>query len=547
MQIVLAGNPNAGKTTLFNFLTKSHLKTGNWHGVTTTSASKSVGGVTYIDSPGLYSFDSYSMEESEAVNSIKQADLIVNVVDSLTLKNSLNLTKKLIYLNKNVVVYLTKVKQLKARGGSVNADKLEKYLGVPVYDCPQGELKRLVSKNALLRPVERGDVALDEAYYGGNCNLNRAEKLFYNKFFASAFFVFAMTCVFFLTFHPLMPGAQLKELVEDLLCVKLSGVLSGALSNAAASSLVCDGLIGGVGGVLSFIPQLAILYLALILLDESGVMSALSFVTDGVFEKVKLSGRAAFSLITGFGCTAAAISTTRAYASKSSQLRTIAILPCIPCGAKLPVFLTFLSPVFSNPFPAVCVLYFSGIALAILLSMLLKGDAEGLISEIAPISLPRINAVKNKLSFQLKSFIIKVTTYVAVFCVVSWVLSHFDFAFRYVEVEGSILCALSRLVLPLFYPMGVTDWRLAYAFVTGFAAKENVAATVALLMPNGTGLSFASSIASCAFMLTCPACISAFAASVKEIGFKSTLICNILQLIFALLFAYLIYFILGVL
>lgn len=547
MQVVLAGNPNAGKTTLFNFLTKSNLKTGNWHGVTTSSASKTVGDITYTDCPGLYSFDSYTMEEDEAVQSIRQADLIVNVVDSTTLQNSLNLTKKLTSLNDNVVVYLTKIKQLKARGGSVSAAALEKYLGIPVYDCPQKDFKNLLARNAAVRTVEKGKIAFDKAYYGGNCNLNKAEKLFYNKIFAVAFFIFAMVATFFITFHPLMPGAVLKNLVQELICVKLSGAVSSAITNGVLASFVCDGVIGGVGGVIAFIPQLTLLYLLLILLDESGIMSALSFVTDGVFEKVNLSGRAAFSLISGFGCTAAAITTTRAYSAKSAQFRTIAILPYIPCGAKLPVFLTFLSPIFPNPFPAVCALYFSGVALAIMLSLLMKGDKEGLITEIAPVSLPQLNAVKNKLSFQLKSFIIKVTTYVAVFCVISWFLSHFDFSFRYVEVEGSMLCALSRLILPLFYPMGINDWRIAYAMVTGFAAKENVAATIAMLMPNGVNLSLASSISACAFMLACPACISAFAASVKEIGVKSTLICNILQLIFAFLFAYLINFLMCIL
>lgn len=547
MQIVLAGNPNAGKTTLFNSLTGSHLKTGNWHGVTTTSFSRTVGGVTYVDSPGLYSFDGYTMEEEEAANSIRQADMIVNVVDSLTLENSLQLTKRLIGLNGNVVVYLTKTRKLQARGGWVNCSALEGYLGVPVYDCPQRKFKKMVAEGGAVHPVTKGEVELADAYFAGDCALNRAEKLFYNKLFATAFFVLSMLLTFFLTFHPGMIGALGKAAVEELICVRLAGALSSAMNNQIAASFVCDGVIGGVGGVLSFLPQLAVLYLSLILLDESGIMSALSFVTDGLFEKVHLSGRAAFSLISGFGCTAAAISTTRAYSQKSAQRRTIAVLPCIPCGAKLPVFLTFLSPVFSDPFPVICVLYFTGVALALAASLLLKGDEEGLISEIAPVSLPQFSAVLNKLLFQLKSFIIKVTTYVAVFCAVSWFLSHFDFALRYVEVEGSMLSALSRLILPLFYPMGVTDWRLAYAFVTGFAAKENVAATISMLYPQGLSLSLATTLASCAFMLTCPACISAFAASVRETGLKYTLKCNILQLAVSFIFAYMIYFIVCIL
>lgn len=554
MQIVLAGNPNAGKTTLFNALTHSRLKTGNWHGVTTENFSKTRNGVTFIDSPGLYSFDGYTMEEKAALDGVKSADIIVNVVDSLTLENALKLTRKLLSVNANLALYLTKTRRLKARGGRVDAEKLQKILGVPVYDCTPRQLKKLIDGGELasavkeaasrrLQGVQNSNLRLDDAYSCGDGRLNRAEKVFYNKFAAPVIFVAAMVFTFFITFHPLMPGAALKNAVNYLVCELLSDSVKSVMSNEAASSFVCDGLIGGVGGVLSFIPQLAVLYLALILLDESGVMSALSFVTDGVFEKAKLSGRAAFSLISGFGCTAAAISTTRGYANKSSQRRTIAILPYIPCGAKLPVFLTFLSPLFSNPFPAVCALYFCGIALSVGLSLIIKGDGEGLISEIAPVSLPQFSAVKNKLCFQLESFIIKVTTYVAVFCTVSWVLSHFSFTFEYVEVQNSMLCALSRVILPLFYPMGITDWRIAYATVTGFAAKENVAATIAMLMPEGLNLGFAPSMAACAFILTCPACISAFAASARETGFKTTLKYNLLQLAFSFAFAYLTNFI----
>jgi ferrous iron transport protein B len=220
-------------------------------------------------------------------------------------------------------------------------------------------------------------------------------------------------------------------------------------------------------------------------------------------------------------------------------MHTIAILPYIPCGAKLPVFLTFLSPLFANPFPAICLLYFSGLGLSLALSYFLKGSTEGMICEIAPINTPQFTQVKNKLFFYVKGFIIKMTTYVTIFCAISWVLSHFSFTFEYVQIEGSALSQISRLLLPLFYPMGIKDWRLAYAAFTGFAAKENVAATIAMFYPEGLHLGLNSSLAMCVFFLTCPACISAFAASVKEIGWTKTVKYNILQLCLAFILAYL--------
>ncbi|MDE6373995.1 MAG: ferrous iron transporter B [Clostridia bacterium] len=542
--VVLAGNPNAGKTTLFNALTKSSLRTGNFHGVTTTPAKKTVGGVTYCDVPGMYSFNSYTMEETSAYENAKTADLIINVVDATTLESSLNLTERLKGLNKNTVVYLTKLDALKRRGGWINEQNLSQYLGLPVLSCKSKDLKRRVEEGAFTFPEKSAKISLDKAYYGGNCKISKVERLFYNKAFALAFFVAALVFTFFITFHPIMPGAYLKGLCEELIVDKFGGWLGGAISNPFLSSFIVEGVIGGVGGVLSFIPQITILYLVLVLLDESGIASALTFVTDGLFEKAGLSGRAAFSLISGFGCTAAAISTTRGYSEDSARRKTIAVLPFIPCGAKMPVFLTFLSPLFKNPFPVICILYFSGVALAVIVCAIARGKGEGLITEVTPVGVPQAKQVVKKLCFQVKSFIIKVTTYVFAFCAVSWLLSHVSFTQGFCAPQDSVLGVFSRAIAYLFYPMGVTDWRLAYAALTGFAAKENVAATVAMLIPEGLALGLAPSVALCVFFLLCPACIAAFASSVREIGFKRTLVYNLAQLAAAFIASYLIYFIL---
>ena len=535
-KVVLAGNPNAGKTTLFNALTRSNLRTGNFHGVTTSPARKASGGVLYEDVPGAYAFKTYSMEEKSAVDGIKSADLVINVVDALTLENSLNLTRQIIDCGANTVVYLTKCASLKRRGGKVDTAKLARYLGVPVLDCSPKKLKKLIESGDFEKP-QGGACTLAEAYSGGNLKVSRADRLFYNRFFALFFFIFSIIAMFFLAFHPLMPGAYLKGLVEGLLD-SFGGYITSKMSNEAAASLFSEGILGGAGSVIAFIPQIAVLYLFLALLDESGITSALAFATDGIFEKTKLSGRAAFSLVSGFGCTAAAILTTRGYSTAGAQKRTVAILPFVPCGAKLPVFLTFLSPLFDNPFPAVTCFYFAGVASALLVSLAVKGGREGLLSEVAPIALPKFKTVLLKLCFSLKSFIIKVAGIVTLFCVASWALSHYSFTFEYVAADDSMLAAFSRLVLPLFYPMGVSDWRVAYAVLCGFIAKENVAASIALLMPDGAGLSLAAAVAVCTFMLYCPACISAFSASVKETGLKFTLKCVAFQLLAAFLGGY---------
>lgn len=542
MKVVIAGNPNAGKTTLFNALTGSSLRTGNFHGVTTSSAQKTVKGITYVDVPGSYNFSPYSMEERVAVEEIKSADVIINVVDCLTLENSLNLTRSIVQKNKNTVIYLTKEGQLKRRGGLVDTKKLSEYLGVPVYDCTPQKLKKELQRGINFNVSKSDNISLNQAYYGGNLKISYADGLFYNNLFSLIFFVTAITLMFFIAFHPAMPGAYLKGVVEELICNKLCTLITSKMQHVPTISLLQEGIFGGVGGVLSFIPQIAILYLVLTFLDESGIMSALSFTTDGVFEKVKLSGRAAFSLVSGFGCTAAAILTTRGYSTPSAQRRTIAILPFIPCGAKLPVFLTFLSPLFSNPFPVITCFYFAGVLISLIASMLLKGGNEGMLCEVAPICLPSLKTVAIKLCFYLKGFIIKVSGTVMLFCITSWMLSHFSFNFSYVEVDSSMLAAISRQILPIFMPMGITDWRIAYAALCGFIAKENIAATIALLCPAGTGLTLSATMGICTFVLLCPACVSAFSASYKESGLKFTLKCFVAQFALALAGGYLINF-----
>lgn len=540
-KVVLAGNPNAGKTTLFNALTGSSLRTGNFHGVTCSAAQKTVGKVTYVDVPGLYGFNPYSMEEISAIDEIKSADLIINVVDALTLENSLNLTRGIIAAGVKTVVYLTKTKSLARRGGSVNTDKLSEYLGAPVYDCSPKELKKIIIDGGTAKVGRDKNIKLSDCYFGGNLTVSKTDRLFYNRFFALAFFIASVTVMFFLAFHPSMPGAYLKDKVEYLICDKLSAFITSKLKSEAVISLVSEGILGGAGSILSFIPQLVILYLVLTLLDESGITSALAFATDGLFEKVHLSGRAAFSLVSGFGCTAAAILTTRGYTSQSAQKRTVAVLPFIPCGAKLPVFLTFLSPLFKNPFPVITCFYFGGVAVALICSVIIKGGRENILSEVTPIAAPRLKAVIFKLCFYVKGFIIKVSGVVLVFCVLSWFLSHYSLRLEYVSAENSMLAAVSSLILPLFYPMGVTDWRLAYAALCGFIAKENVAATVALLYPAGASFGLSTSLALCTFILLCPACVSAFSASCKEVGLKFTLKCVGVQTVLAFLGAYIIH------
>lgn len=210
--------------------------------------------------------------------------------------------------------------------------------GTQGKNTPFAHSKNSPSASATCVSYQDFERALNKAYYGGNCTLTRAERLFYNRYFALFFFIFAILATFFFAFFPGMPGDFFKGLTEELISEKLYGAAASLLPEGKVRSLLCDGIIGGAGGVLSFIPQLAVLYTFLTLLDESGVMSALSFVTDGLFAKVKLSGRAAFSLISGFGCTAAAILTTRGFTSPATQRARSPCSPTYPAAQRCPYF-----------------------------------------------------------------------------------------------------------------------------------------------------------------------------------------------------------------
>ncbi|MDE6104682.1 MAG: 50S ribosome-binding GTPase, partial [Clostridia bacterium] len=246
-RVVLAGNPNAGKTTLFNALTHSSLRTGNFHGVTTSAAEKTQNGVTYVDAPGLYALSAYSMEEVCAADEIKSADLIIDVADALTLENSLNLTRRLIDTGKPVILYITKLNQLKKRGGKLDTESLSKSLGIPVLTCPPKQLKKNIEAGAYDAAPKANTMqtlSLSSAYSAGREGLSRADKLFYNRYFALFFFVCSIALMFFIAFHPIMIGAILKDLTEKLICETLANAITSHMQTEAELSFISEGILG---------------------------------------------------------------------------------------------------------------------------------------------------------------------------------------------------------------------------------------------------------------------------------------------------------------
>lgn len=591
VRLLLVGNPNCGKSTLFNALTGAHAVTGNWHGVTVGAAAHraDLDGVPaeICDLPGVYSLRPYSMEEKAASRAIEAGDydLAVCVADALTLPRSLALVRDLAR-GRPAVLVVTMLDLLEGRGGRLNAAGLSARLGIPVLAVSahkRADIARLraflrkeaeraarvgASEHAAAAPsvgvssgkaaaVHRvgvreggtqgggtdrgggcaarlgGEEALGEdVYRPGGKRSALADRLFYDPRFALPLFAACLLAVFFLAFAEGMPGMLCKGALEGLLADGVGGRLV-SLAEGAGAPVAADFLrsfFGSVGMVLSFLPQIVLLELALALLEESGLLSAVAFLTDGIFRRAGLTGRAAFSLLMGFGCTAAAVLTTRGLENKPLQRRVVAILGYISCGAKMPVYLTVAAAFFPHPFLAVVALYAAGLLLAfaaaLLLRRLIPGEEE-FVLEMAHPQRPRLRPVLRSLLFSAKQFIIKVATVVTAFLAALWVLLSFTFTFRYVGAgSGESMLALGcRAFSFLFYPMGVTQWQVALAALSGIVAKESVAGTLALFYGEDLSAAFtpASAVAFLTFILTCSPCVSAVAAAAREVGVRRAL------------------------
>lgn len=381
----------------------------------------------------------------------------------------------------------------------------------------------------------------------------RIDRVLTGRFTAIPLFVLIMSLVIYLSIDVL--GAPLQELLSRgigwLADVTGAGLTQWGVS-AAVTSLVIDGVFGGVGTVVSFVPIIIILFFFLSMLEDSGYMSRVAFVTDKLLRKIGLSGRSIVPLMTGFGCSVPAVMASRTLPSARDRRLTILLTPYISCSAKIPVYAFFSSTFFPGHggLVLVCLYLFAilvGIGLALLVKLMRKNsEAVPFVMEMPNYRLPDMKSVANLLWKKTKDFLQTAFTVIFVASIVIWVLQSFDFRLNLVDSQDSMLAGIAGLIAPAFAPLGLGDWRIVTALISGFLAKESVVSTLQVLGAT-SAMTALTAIPMLVFCLLYTPCVAAIAAVKRELGGKWAGIVIALQCTVAWVCALLVYLLAGTL
>ncbi len=640
IKIALAGNPNCGKTTIFNELTGSSQYVGNWPGVTVEEKEGKLKGhkdVTIVDLPGIYSLSPYTLEEVVTRNFLidERPDVIINIVDGSNIERNLYLTTQLVELGIPVVIALNMMDVVNKNGDIINTSKLSKSLGCEVLETSAlkgkglkelsdkaveigkstpnvtllntfskdteeviSNIEKLLKGNSLIKNprwfyiklFERDEKVLeylkldnntkdkldnlinnyeesldDDAesiitterydYIGkiitscvkkkNNSNLSTSDKIdkvVTNRWLALPIFALVMLGIYYIAVTTI--GTIATDWVNDTLFAELiQGNVSNWLMNMQVADwlhgLIVDGIIGGVGAVLGFVPQIMVLFFLISLLEDCGYMARVAFIMDRIFRRFGLSGKSFIPMLIGSGCSVPAVMASRTIENDRDRKMTIMLTPFIPCSAKLPVFALLAGAFFPSQPWAAPSMYFLGIAMVILSGIILKktklfkGDPAPFVMELPQYRIPSLKGLLIHMWDRGKAFIIKAGTIIFVASGLIWFLQSFSWSLQMVDAQDSILASIGNVIAPIFAPLGFGNWQSAVATVTGFLAKENVVATFGVLFGLGAELTesdpnlvstmgqlfnVVSAYSFMAFTLLAAPCFAAIGAIKREMG-----------------------------
>ena len=592
LRVGFIGNPNCGKTTLFNAYTGANLKVANWPGVTVEKVEGSMEfqgwQIHLVDLPGTYSLTSYTMEEQVSREYIlsDEVDVIVDVADASALERNLYLTLQLIELGKPVVLALNMMDIVEKRGMEIDMHRLPEMLGIPVIavsarkrrgldvlmhavihhrdrtevtplihhhdsrksrhihdhhqefamvysdgiedkiDLVKGELKQkypqLSNHRWYAMKILEGDPVILEKYpvelpqgVVDSCGqeiinekydfieeimeetlvyrddkaarTDRVDKLLTHRWLGFPIFLMIMAVVFLLTFTI---GDWLKEYLSQFLewgSEALRMGMEGAGINEMLVSLVVDGIVSGVGGILTFLPNIIILFLALAFLEDSGYMSRAAYVMDGIMSRLGLSGRAFIPMILGFGCTVPAIMASRALEDRRDRMKTMLVTPFMSCSARLPIYVLFSEMFFGeNAMLAAYSMYVLGLLVAILVAFVLhlidrKKSGYTLLIELPEYKAPSARTVVIYVWEKVKDYLTKAGTTIFIASIVMWVILNFGPGGYVTDIGESFGSMLGRWIVPVFQPIGLGYWQIVVALIAGISAKEVVVSSCSVL------------------------------------------------------------------
>lgn len=578
ISVALVGNPNTGKTTVFNALTGSKQYVGNWPGVTIDKKYGFINkDIKVVDLPGIYAMETYSNEEKVSRNYLENedVDLIINVVDATNLERNLYLTTQLMQFNKPILVLLNMMDIANKRGLNIDTEILGEKLGVSILAISAKNKKGLeniveeINKSKEIIPnynvkfdsendaYSYIDKLIHESSKGdGKSNYigEKIDKVVLNPILAYPAFLIALFIIFKFTFNWF--GQPLADALDAFVADTFTPFVEGLIVNSSPwfRSLILDGIVAGVGGVIVFFPIVFSLFVGISFLEDCGYMSRIAFLMDKIMRRIGLSGKAFIPMIMGFGCSAPAIMATRTLESEKDRKMTALLAPLVTCGARLPVYALFASIFFaSNQEFVVMGLYLLGIVVAILVGLLFKNtlfkkDEQPFILELPEYKLPSFKNIIVNAWDKSKGFIIRAGTLIFAVSIVVWFLTYFNMNGFTEEINTSFLAKIGGLLSPIFKPLGFGGWEAGVSILTGLAAKEVIIGTMeivygdlAVVLPTMfTGITALSFLVFVSLYTPCFAVISVMR---KEYGSKMMYISVIYQFILAWVVAYLFKFI----